>query len=156
MNTAIHSCTEQKRLALLEQRRLELAAKAAGIAHLMYMPRSFQHPSGLLYRSEPNARTRIWNPLESDGDLFRLALAVPSVNLHEIIVSECKAGGDVARRVREAFVLAVTGPVHLDGPARPSASADDPAAHNVAAESGEPQRPASEETAHAPAATPGA
>jgi hypothetical protein len=122
----------------------------------MYMPRSFQHPSGLLHRSEPNARTCIWNPLESDGDLFRLALAVPSVNLHEIIVRECQAGGDVARSVREAFVLAVTGPVRLEDPARPSASADDPAAHDVAAEGGEPQRPASEETAHAPATAPGA
>jgi hypothetical protein len=115
------SYADRKRLELLEQKRLELAAKAAGITYLMYMPRSFPHPSGLLYRSEPNARTSIWNPLQNDADLFRLALAVPNVNLHEIITRECRAGGDVARRVREAFVKAVTGPIRVEDLARPSA-----------------------------------
>jgi hypothetical protein len=143
MNMAT-SYAERKQLALLEQRRLELAAKAAGIAYLMYMPRSFPHPSGLLHRSEPNALTSIWNPLENDSDLFRLALAVPNVNLHEIIVRECQAGGDVARRVREAFVQAVTGPVYLEEIARPSAPAEEPEAHDFAAERGDLARPASD------------
>jgi hypothetical protein len=142
METTTLSYTERKQRELLEQRRLELAAKAAGITYLMYMPRSFPHPSGLLYRSEPNARTSIWNPLQNDGDLFRLALAVPDVNLHEIITRECRAGGDVAGCVREAFVQAVTGPIRLENLARPSAPLhDESAGHGAAAENGAPERP---------------
>lgn len=137
------SYPERKRLELLEQKRLELAAKAAGITYLMYMPRSFPHASGLLYRSEPNARTSIWNPLQNDGDLFRLALAVPNVNLHEIIARECRVGGDVARRVREAFVHAVTGPVRVEDLAGPSAPAqEESTAGGEAAGNVEPGLPA--------------
>lgn len=149
------SWTERKQLALLEQRKLELAAKAAGITYLMYMPRSFPHPSGLLYRSQPNARTSIWNPLQNDADLFRLALAVPSINLHEIIVRECQAGGDVARRVREAFVEAVAGPVHVEDLAYPSVLAPaDPVALGDTVENGEPEMPESHESASQPSTGP--
>jgi hypothetical protein len=145
------SYTERKQLEWLEQRRLELAAKAAGITYLMYMPRSFPHRSGLLYRSEPNARTTIWNPLQDDGDLFRLALAVPSVNLHEIIVRECSAGGDVACRVREAFVQAVTGPIRTESQTRSSAEADEEStARNGAATNSKRERPASYEATSLP------
>jgi hypothetical protein len=56
-------------------------------------------------------------------DLFLLALALPDVNLHEIIVRESRTGGDVAGRVREAFMLAVTGPVSMQDVKRPSAAA---------------------------------
>lgn len=92
----------------IEQRRLELAAKAAGLSYLIYSPPSYPHRSGLLYRPCPTARLRLWNPLEDDGDLLRLAIAVPGVDLHSIIVEARSAGGsDVGRRVREAFVDAV-------------------------------------------------
>lgn len=147
------SYTERKQLELLEQRRLELAAKAAGITYLMYMPRSFPHPSGLLYRSEPNARASIWNPLQNDGDLLRLALAVPNIDLHEIITREYRAGGDVARRVREVFVEAVTGPIRVDDLAHSLAPAEEKsAARGAATESGELEQPSSEETRPYPAA----
>jgi hypothetical protein len=94
----------------IEQRRLELAAKAAGLSYLMYSPPSYPHRSGLLYRPCPTARLRLWNPLEDDGDLLRLAIAVPGVDLHRIIAEARAAGGnDVGRRVREAFVDEVIG-----------------------------------------------
>jgi hypothetical protein len=92
----------------VEQKQLELAAKAAGIKYLMYVPYSHPHPSGLLYRRDSASRLAVWNPLRDDGDLFRLGLAVPDVDLHQIIV-EARAAGpdDLARRVRETFVRAV-------------------------------------------------
>jgi hypothetical protein len=139
------SYTERKQLELLEQRQLELAAKAAGITYLRYMPRSFPHPSGLLYRSELNGRTGIWNPLQNDGDLFRLALAVPNVNLHEIINIECQAGGDVARRVRKAFVQAVTGPIELKDMAHASMpEQEESTEHALEAKNGGQERSPSE------------
>jgi hypothetical protein len=96
----------------IEQRRRELAAKAAGLSYLMYSPPSYPHRSGLLYRSCPTARLSLWNPLEDDGDLLRLAIAVSGVDLHSIIVEARSAGGsDVGRRVGEAFVDAVIGPL---------------------------------------------
>jgi hypothetical protein len=83
----------------IEQKRLELAAKAAGITYIMYSPPSFPHPSGLLHRREPSARLSVWNPLQDDGDLLRLAVAVPHVDLHKIIVEACQVGGACARRL---------------------------------------------------------
>lgn len=59
MNRTTLSDAERKQLELLEQRQLELAAKAAGIAYLMYMPHSFPHPSGLLCRDQQDGRTHI-------------------------------------------------------------------------------------------------
>lgn len=123
MRTAITPYTERKKLDLLEQTQLELAAKAAGITYLMYQPYSFPHPSGLLYRPGPHASLSVWNPLDDDGDLLRLAVAVPSVDLHKIIVEVVKAGGaDIGRRVRQAFVDAVTGPVPAQDLAQPPTS----------------------------------
>jgi hypothetical protein len=133
----------------IEQKRLELAAKAAGITYIMYSPPSFPHPSGLLYRREPGARLSVWNPLQDDGDLLRLAVAVPHVDLHMIIVEACQVGGaDVGRRVREAFVDAVTGPVREeDPPQRPAPAQAEAQAHDVPAADVQQAQPTSEETA---------
>lgn len=59
----------------------------------------------------------VWNVLDDDGNLLRIALAVPSVDLHKIIVEALQLGDvDVARRVRLAFVEAATGQIWLEGP----------------------------------------
>lgn len=117
MNTTFAFC--------IEQRRLELAAKAAGLSYLMYSPPSDPHRSGLLYRPCPTARLRLWNPLEDDGDLLRLAIAVPGVDLHRIIVETRDAcGTDVARRVREAFVDAVIGSLDAEDVVKNTAPAE--------------------------------
>lgn len=152
MKTAITPYAERKKLELVEQRQLELAAKAAGLEYLMYQPYSFPHPSGLSYRSGPDARLSIWNPLDDDGDLLRLAVAVPSVDLHKIIVEAVKAGGaDVGRRVRQAFVDAVTGPVRAEDLAQQPAPAPAEAqAHGAPAADGQQAQPTSEETASHP------
>jgi hypothetical protein len=142
----------------IEQRRLELAAKAAGITYLMYTPPSYPHPSGLLYHPEPGARLTVWNPLQDDGDLLRLAVAIPGVDLHKIIVEASQAGGaDVRRRVRESFVDAVTGPVRAEDLAQqPGPAQADPQAHDVPAVGGQQAKAASEETASRPVSVPGA
>jgi hypothetical protein len=133
VNTPSH--IERMQLELVEQNRLELAARAAGIDYVMYVRSCHLHPSGLLYRLDPASRLTVWNPLENDGDLFRLALALPEVDLHKIMVEASSAGGDVARRVREAFVEAVTGPVRVDGFAPPSGPAQgESTSHGDAAE----------------------
>jgi hypothetical protein len=131
----------------IEQKRLELAAKAAGITYIMYSP-SFPHPSGLLHRREPGTRLSMWNPLLDDGDLLRLAVAVPHVDLHKIIVEACQAGGaDVGRRVREAFVDAVTGPVREeDLPQRPAPAQAEAQAHGASAVNVQQAQLTSEET----------
>lgn len=76
----------------------------------MYMPATFPYSSGLLYK-QVNGRTAMWNPLVDDGDLFRLAVAAPSFDLREVILSVPRACGesleDRCARVREAFVLRI-------------------------------------------------
>ena len=93
-----------------EKRLLELIANMVGFEYLMYVPVSFPHRSGLLYQRE-NARLAVWNPLVDDGDLFRLAVAAPAVNLHEIINSvsqSCRDSFEIrCAIVREAFVQAL-------------------------------------------------
>jgi hypothetical protein len=53
----------------------------------------------------------VWNPLIDDGDLFRLAVAIPAVNLQEIVSSISRSSQDNLEIrcavVREAFVQAV-------------------------------------------------
>jgi hypothetical protein len=94
----------------IEQKLLELVANAGGFKYMMYVPRSFPHRSGLLYKRE-HALMSVWNPLVDDGDLFRLAVAAPSVNLQRIIDSA--AGSDQEKLgircayIRESFVQAV-------------------------------------------------
>lgn len=91
-----------------EKRMLELAARAVEFKYLMYMPASYPHRSGLLYKKE-DGRTGMWNPLVDDGDIFRLAVAAPSFDLREIILSTPKAVEESLEnrcaRVREAFVF---------------------------------------------------
>jgi hypothetical protein len=106
-------------LALAEQEQLELAARVAGITYVMYVPSCHLHPSGLLHRRDPTSRLAVWNPLQNDGDLFRLALAVPDVDLNKVMTEARSAGGDVARRVRKNFVQAVTEKVQAEDRARP-------------------------------------
>lgn len=93
-----------------EKRVLELVARVIDLEYLMYMPASFPHRSGLLYMTD-NARTAMWNPLIDDGDLFRLAVAAPTFDLREAILSVPQAVDDGLEnrcaRVREAFVLKI-------------------------------------------------
>lgn len=63
---------------------LELAAKAAGIT-------IYFSDDGSCYHAEMagNASFRYrspWNPLAYDGDALRLAVSVPSVNLHWVLM----------------------------------------------------------------------
>lgn len=93
-----------------EQKLLELVANAVGFDYMMYVPASFPHRSGLLYKRE-HARMSVWNPLVDDGDLFRLAVAAPAVNLQKIINSVTRPCQEKLETrcavVREAFVQAV-------------------------------------------------
>lgn len=103
MSANIPSHIERMQLERMEQKRLERAAKVAGITYIMYVRSCHLHWSGLFYRRDPVSRLTVWNPLEDNGDLFQLALAVPEVDLHKIMIEARSDGGDVARRVREAF-----------------------------------------------------
>lgn len=91
-----------------EKTVLEMAARAIELRYLMYMPASYPHRSGLLYKKE-DGRTAMWNPLIDDGDFFRLAIAAPSVDLREVILSIPQAVQESQEnrcaRIREAFVL---------------------------------------------------
>jgi hypothetical protein len=91
-----------------EKNVLELVARVIELEYLMYMPASFPHRSGLLYKNG-NARAAMWNPLIDDGDLFRLAVAAPFFDLREAILSVPQAVDESLEnrcaRVREAFVL---------------------------------------------------
>lgn len=95
--------------ALTEQRLLERVANMVGFEYLMYVPAAFPHRSGLVYKRE-HARMSVWNPLTDDGDLFRLAVAAPEVDL-QIIKSASRSCQDRlgirCATVREAFVQAV-------------------------------------------------
>jgi hypothetical protein len=93
-----------------ERQLLEQAARAIGFAYLMYVPPSYPHASGLLHR-DADGRLKVWNPRINDADLLQLAVAVPSVNLHTLIVQARDAStDDTARRkhVREGFLSAIT------------------------------------------------
>jgi hypothetical protein len=96
--------------ALTEQRLLELVANMVGFEYLMYVPSAFPHRSGLLYKRE-HARMSVCNPLTDDGDLFRLAVVAPGVDLQKIIESASRSCQDRLEircaTVREAFVHAV-------------------------------------------------
>ena len=91
-----------------EKKVLELAARAIELKCLMYMPESYPYRSGLLYK-RGDGRTAIWNPIIDDGDIFRLAVATPAVDLREVMFSMPQAVQDSLEnrcaRVREAFVL---------------------------------------------------
>lgn len=50
---------------------LELAAKAAGLEYLEYVPESYPSRAGLLH-GNPNGRLFVWNPLDDDGEALRL------------------------------------------------------------------------------------
>jgi len=93
-----------------EKRVLELTARVIELKYLMYMPATYPHRSGLLYTKE-DGRVAMWNPIIDDGDIFRLAVAVPSFDLREVILSAPQASGDSLEnrcaRVREAFVLSI-------------------------------------------------
>jgi hypothetical protein len=93
-----------------EKSVLELAARAIKLRYLMYMPASYPHRSGLLYNKE-DGRVAMWNPLVDDGDIFRLAVAAPSVDLREVMLSMPQVVQESLEnrcsRVREAFVLKV-------------------------------------------------
>lgn len=114
-------------LSSSEKRLLELAARAVELRYLMYMPPSYPHRSGLLYRKE-DGRTAIWNPLVDDGDMFRLAVAAPSVDLREVILSTPKAVQESLEnrcaRVREAFVLKVAENAAATDAEHPESSTD--------------------------------
>jgi hypothetical protein len=93
-----------------EQQVLEMAAQAIGFEYLMYVHYTYPHQGGLLYKP-PGGRQRVWNPLLNNADLLQLAVAAPTVNLHDIINQAAAIGGDEAARlayVRETFVRAVT------------------------------------------------
>lgn len=87
---------------------LEMAARAIELRYLMYMPASYPHRSVLLYKKD-DGRTAMWNPLIDDGDVFRLAIAAPSVNLREVILSTPRGVQESLEsqcaRIRESFVL---------------------------------------------------
>lgn len=92
-----------------EQQLLELTAQAIGFDYLMYVPETYPHASGLLYRNA-TGRLQMWNPRLNDSDLLQLALAKPNINLHHVIVRACDASTNLASRrqyVRDAFVQAV-------------------------------------------------
>jgi len=113
-------------LSSSEKKVLELAARAIELRYLMYMPASYPHRSGLLYNKE-DGRTAMWNPLVDDGDIFRLAVAAPSVDLREVILSTPRVVQESLEsrcaRVREAFVLALAESV-TDAAAHHGNSAD--------------------------------
>ncbi|WP_075790882.1 hypothetical protein [Massilia putida] len=93
-----------------EQQLLEMVAHAIAFNFLMYVHETYPHQSGLLYKP-PGGRQRVWNPLLNNADLLQLAVAAPTVNLHDIIAQAAAIDGDEAARhayVREAFVRAVT------------------------------------------------
>jgi hypothetical protein len=93
-----------------EQRLLEQVANAVGFEYLMYVPASSPHRSGLLFK-RGCARMSVWNPFVDDGDLFRLAVAVPAVDLQKIINATSRSSKDELELrceiVREDFVQAV-------------------------------------------------
>lgn len=52
---------------------LELAAKAAGISHIDYSGDNYDGRLGLIMVNENGRHTYSWDPLNDDGDAFRLA-----------------------------------------------------------------------------------
>lgn len=93
-----------------ERQLLEKAARAIGFAYLMYVPPSYPHESGLLYRNA-DGRLKVWNPRINDADLLQLAVALPRVNLHTLIIQARDASPDDALRrkhVRESFLSAIS------------------------------------------------
>ncbi|MVW64212.1 hypothetical protein GPY61_30215 [Massilia sp. NEAU-DD11] len=93
-----------------ERQLLEKAARAIGFAYLMYVPATHPHASGLLYRNAAG-RLKVWNPRINDADLLQLAVAVPSVNLHTLIIQARDASTDDTLRrkhVRESFLSAIS------------------------------------------------
>jgi hypothetical protein len=98
----------------IEQQLLELVANAVGFEYMMYVPICILPLSGQLY-NRVHAHMSEWNPRVDDGDLFRMAVAAQSVNLHRIIDSSSGAGQQNLEircgYVRESFVQAVVNAV---------------------------------------------
>ena len=93
-----------------ERQLLEPVANAAAFEYMMYVPTSFSHRSGHLYKRE-HARMSVRSPRVDDGDLFCMAVASPSVKLHTIIDTAFGAGRQNLEircaYIRESFVQAV-------------------------------------------------
>lgn len=114
VNEACHCCMRKRKantvLSNSEKSVLEMAARAIGLKYLMYMPPSYPHRSGLLYMKE-DGRSTLWNPLVDDGDIFRLAVAAPSIDLRDVILSTPRVDQESLEnrcaRVREAYVLKI-------------------------------------------------
>lgn len=83
---------------MIEREMLELAAKAAG-----YTPTRVTNDGVVLMRG-----IRVnWKPMDDDGDAFRLAVALPSLDLKSVIADAWRATDDLVERrrfVRHAIV----------------------------------------------------
>ncbi|HDS1723407.1 hypothetical protein NPS53_07390 [Pseudomonas putida] len=75
-----------------EQRLLELAAKAAGMA-----PPYDEHGVFSAWVGDP-VHGHWWDPLNDDGDALRLALCRPGLDLTWVITEAWQAADDVAER----------------------------------------------------------
>jgi hypothetical protein len=89
-----------------EKRLIELVTNTVGFECLMYVPASFPRRSSLLYKRE-HARMSVRNPLDDDGDLFRLAVAAPAVIPQKISRSSQDTIEIRCAIVREGLVKAV-------------------------------------------------
>jgi len=74
-----------------ERQFLKLVANGAAFEYVMYVPTSFSHRSGLLYKREYE-RMAVWNSLVGDSGLLRLAVAALSIHLQRIIHSASGSG----------------------------------------------------------------
>lgn len=85
---------------LTERERMELAAKAAGVEIKAVVGETFWRSSGIP-----------WSPLYDDADSFRLAVAIPSLNLQWVIAEAYQAADTEAMRLdyvrRAIFRVAV-------------------------------------------------
>lgn len=66
--------TFQKEIAMNDRELLELAAKAIQLKHVDYSGVDYDGSQGLVRLGEHGRHGETWNPLEDDGDAFRLAV----------------------------------------------------------------------------------
>lgn len=106
---------------MTDRQLLELAAKAAGLELDWDVPDGAS-PWVITGSGDDRGPSAIWNPLEDDGDAFRLALALhirvdPSADY--MCVTETRygwregvSGGDRVKSMRRAIVLAAADHEH--------------------------------------------
>lgn len=104
---------------MTDRELLELAAKACGLKHVDYSGSGYTGSLGLQLVDGIGRHTLSWNPLEDDGDAFRLAVKLNlsySINGVFVVIHGNgwpnlvihKFEGDVLQAVRFAIVKAAT------------------------------------------------